>query len=132
MNVSPDVDLTWYVLKLSLQPIVENAIQHGLRSQGRGTVGLTIEKLEDKLLVTIYDDGIGMSKEKVQQLSESLEEPSSPSKNVGLKNVHERIRTVYGKEYGLSISSREHIGTSILLLFPVVDVPYKVVDGESE
>ncbi|MEK5255236.1 sensor histidine kinase [Paenibacillus sp. FSL F4-0125] len=120
-DVSPEVNLNGYILKLSLQPIVENAIQHGLRSQGRGTVGLTIEKREDKLLVTIYDDGIGMSKEKVQQLSENLEEASSPSKNVGLKNVHERIRTVYGKEYGLSISSREHIGTSILLSFPIVE-----------
>ncbi|AIQ36345.1 hypothetical protein R50345_17970 [Paenibacillus sp. FSL R5-0345] len=130
VDVSPEVNLNGYILKLSLQPIVENAIQHGLRSQGRGTVGLTIEKREDKLLVTIYDDGIGMSKEKVQQLSENLEEPSSPSKNVGLKNVHERIRTVYGKEYGLSISSREHIGTSILLSFPIVEKPFIVADGE--
>lgn len=130
VDVSPEVNLNGYILKLSLQPIVENAIQHGLRSQGRGTVGLTIEKREDKLLVTIYDDGIGMSKEKVQQLSENLEEPSSPSKNVGLKNVHERIRTVYGKEYGLSISSREHIGTSILLSFPIVEKPF--IDADSE
>ncbi|MFD5019828.1 sensor histidine kinase [Paenibacillus sp. NPDC058367] len=130
VDVSPEVDLNWYILKLSLQPIVENAIQHGLRGQGRGTVALTVEKQEDKLLVTIYDDGIGMSKEKVLLLSEILEQPSSPSKNVGLKNVHERIRTVYGKEYGLSLSSREHIGTSILLSFPIVENPYTVADGE--
>jgi len=130
VDVSPEVDLNWYILKLSLQPIVENAIQHGLRSQGRGTVALTVEKQEDKLLVTIYDDGIGMSKEKVLLLSEILEQPSSPSKNVGLKNVHERIRTVYGKEYGLSLSSRVHIGTSILLSFPIVENPYTVADGE--
>lgn len=129
VDLSPEVDLNWYILKLSLQPIVENAIQHGLRSQGRGTVGLTIEKKDEMLLVTIYDDGIGMSKEKVQQLAETLEEPSSPSKNVGLKNVHERIRTVYGAEYGLSISSREHIGTSILLLLPIVEDPYKISDS---
>ncbi|MGE7613311.1 cache domain-containing sensor histidine kinase [Paenibacillus sp. NPDC101420] len=130
VDVSPEVDLNWYILKLSLQPIVENAIQHGLRGQGRGTVALTVEKQEDKLLATIYDDGIGMSKEKVLLLSEILEQPSSPSKNVGLKNVHERIRTVYGKEYGLSLSSREHIGTSILLSFPIVENPYTVADGE--
>ncbi|WP_339241898.1 sensor histidine kinase [Paenibacillus sp. FSL F4-0243] len=130
VDVSPEVDLNWYILKLSLQPIVENAIQHGLRGQGRGTVALTVEKQEDKLLATIYDDGIGMSKEKVLLLSEILEQPSSPSKNVGLKNVHERIRTVYGKEYGLSLSSREHIGTSILLSFPIVENPYTLADGE--
>ncbi|WP_229521932.1 cache domain-containing sensor histidine kinase [Paenibacillus monticola] len=122
-DISPEVDVEWYILKLSLQPIVENAIQHGLRQQGKGTVGLTLEKQDNKLLVTIYDDGIGMSKEKVQQLTEALEDHTTPGKNVGLKNVHERMRSLYGEEYGLSISSREHIGTSILLSFPIVDNP---------
>lgn len=122
-DISPEVDVEWYILKLSLQPIVENAIQHGLRQQGKGTVGLTIEKQDNKLLVTVYDDGIGMSKEKVQQLTEALEDSTTPGKNVGLKNVHERMRSLYGEEYGLSISSREHIGTSILLSFPIVDNP---------
>ncbi|ULO09841.1 sensor histidine kinase [Paenibacillus sp. 19GGS1-52] len=122
-DISPEVDVEWYILKLSLQPIVENAIQHGLRQQGKGTVGLTIEKQDNKLLVTVYDDGIGMSKEKVQQLTEALEDSTTPGKNVGLKNVHERMRSLYGEEYGLSISSREHIGTSILLSFPIVENP---------
>ncbi len=122
-DISPEVDVEWYILKLSLQPIVENAIQHGLRQQGKGTVGLTIEKQNNKLLVTVYDDGIGMSKEKVQQLTAALEDSTTPGKNVGLKNVHERMRSLYGEEYGLSISSREHIGTSILLSFPIVDNP---------
>lgn len=122
-DISPEVDVEWYILKLSLQPIVENAIQHGLRQQGKGTVGLTIEKQDNKLLVTVYDDGIGMSKEKVQQLTAALEDSTTPGKNVGLKNVHERMRSLYGEEYGLSISSREHIGTSILLSFPIVDNP---------
>ncbi|MNE91758.1 hypothetical protein D3C80_1894070 [compost metagenome] len=73
------------------------------------------------MAVTIYDDGIGMSRETLAQLHRNLEDPAAPSKNVGLKNVHERIRSSFGDEYGLTVSSREHIGTSVTLLFPVIE-----------
>ncbi|UQZ37252.1 two-component sensor histidine kinase [Paenibacillus sp. PK3_47] len=120
-DIAPDVRMEWPVLKLSLQPIVENAVQHGLRRKGRGTVGITIERRADKLAITIYDDGIGMNKEELARITGTLEDMRAPSKNVGLKNVHERIRTSFGEEYGLSVSSREYIGTSITLLFPVIE-----------
>lgn len=120
-DIPPEIDLSWPVLKLSLQPIVENAVQHGLRQKGRGTVGITVERREDRLAVTVYDDGIGMSRETLSQIQRNLEDPGAPSKNVGLKNVHERIRTSFGEEYGLTVSSREHIGTSVTLVFPVIE-----------
>ncbi|MNB97534.1 Sensor histidine kinase YpdA [compost metagenome] len=120
-DIPPEIDLNWPVLKLSLQPIVENAVQHGLRQKGRGTVGITVERRADRLAVTVYDDGIGMSREILSQIQRNLEDPGTPSKNVGLKNVHERIRTSFGEEYGLTVSSREHIGTSVTLLFPVLE-----------
>lgn len=120
-DIPPEIDLSWPVLKLSLQPIVENAVQHGLRQKGRGTVGITVERRADGLAVTVYDDGIGMSREILSQIQRNLEDPGAPSKNVGLKNVHERIRTSFGEEYGLTVSSREHIGTSVTLLFPVLE-----------
>ncbi|WP_086074503.1 cache domain-containing sensor histidine kinase [Paenibacillus camerounensis] len=120
-DIPPEIDLNWPVLKLSLQPIVENAVQHGLRQKGRGTVGITVERRADRLAVTVYDDGIGMSRETLSQIQRNLEDPGAPSKNVGLKNVHERIRTSFGEEYGLTVSSREHIGTSVTLLFPVLE-----------
>ncbi|WP_334073914.1 cache domain-containing sensor histidine kinase [Paenibacillus sp. A14] len=118
-EIAPEVDLNWQILKLSLQPIVENAIQHGLKQKGKGTVGVTIEKRDHDLVITVYDDGIGMSGETLERLNLVLSDPEAPGKNVGLKNVHERIKSVFGEPYGIVINSREHIGTSIVLTFPL-------------
>ncbi|MBT2288422.1 histidine kinase [Paenibacillus albidus] len=118
LDISPEIDLDWPILKLSLQPMVENAVSHGLRQKGKGTVGVTIEKRDSEYAVTVYDDGDGMNPERLKEVLELLEETGLPGKSVGLKNVHERIRTVFGEVYGLSVSSREHIGTSVTLTFP--------------
>ena len=80
---------------------------------------VSIELLEDKLAVTVYDDGIGMDKAELDRLNGILEDAAAPSKNVGVKNVHERIKSVCGEGYGVSISSRKHVGTSVLMLLPV-------------
>ncbi|MBW4080315.1 sensor histidine kinase [Paenibacillus sp. S150] len=122
LDIAPDIQMDWPILKLSLQPIVENAVQHGLRRQGKGTVGITMEKKDGLLAITIYDNGVGMSREALERITQTLEDTEAPSKNVGLKNVHERVRSIFGQEYGLSVSSREHIGTSVTLLFPIMGV----------
>ncbi|MGC5772543.1 cache domain-containing sensor histidine kinase [Paenibacillus pabuli] len=118
-DIAPDVQMEWPVLKLCLQPIVENAIQHGLRQKKRGTIRVTAEKQEQNLVIIIYDNGIGMNKETLKSINESLNIPGHPGRSVGLKNVHERIRSMYGEHYGLSVSSQENIGTSVQLCFPV-------------
>lgn len=118
-DIAPDVQMDWPILKLSLQPIVENAIQHGLRQKKKGTVGITVEKRPHDLAITVYDDGMGMNKERLSRLECLLSDPVAPSKSIGLKNVHERIRSLYGEPYGLSVSSHEGIGTSVLLVFPL-------------
>ncbi|XEC93586.1 sensor histidine kinase [Paenibacillus tarimensis] len=119
VDISEEIDLELPVLKLALQPIVENAIQHGLRPKGKGTVEVMVEISEDKLAVTVYDDGVGMEKDQLDQLNAMLEDSGAPSKNIGMKNVHERIKSVCGEGFGLSVSSRKHVGTSVLMLFPV-------------
>lgn len=118
-DIAPDVQMEWPILKLCLQPIVENAIQHGLRERKKGTVGVTIEKQEQNLVIVIYDNGIGISEEKLKSINEGLYAANPHNRSVGLKNVHERIRSMYGEDYGLSVSSQENIGTSVLLSFPV-------------
>ncbi|QMV40944.1 cache domain-containing sensor histidine kinase [Cohnella cholangitidis] len=119
-DVADHVDLDWSMLKLSLQPIVENAIQHGIRPKGgKGTVWVTIETVEDMLGITVYDDGVGIDSDTLERLHAMLQDPKAPSKNVGMKNVHERIRAVCGEPYGLNVSSREHVGTSVRLLIPI-------------
>lgn len=119
LQVAPEVDLDWPVLKLSLQPLVENAIQHGLRKRGKGTVGISIERRERDYTITVFDDGIGMERERLEHIVALLEEPEAPSRSVGLKNVHERIRSVFGEDYGLTLSSREHVGTSVTIFLPL-------------
>ncbi|OXS52663.1 two-component sensor histidine kinase [Cohnella sp. CIP 111063] len=120
LNVADDVRMDFPILKLSLQPIVENAIQHGIRPKGgKGSVLVTMERAGDTLSVTVYDDGVGMSETQLQRLKDQLAETKAPSKNVGLKNVCDRIKTVCGDGYGLEISSMEHVGTSVRLSFPV-------------
>ncbi|WP_372629845.1 sensor histidine kinase [Cohnella sp.] len=126
LNVADDVRMDYPILKLSLQPVVENAIQHGIRPKGgKGSVLVTIERTGDTLSATVYDDGVGMGEVQLQLLKDQLAEPNAPAKNVGLKNVYDRIKTVCGDGYGLEISSMEHVGTSVRLSFPIVDKPLK-------
>jgi two-component system, sensor histidine kinase YesM len=127
LQVTEDVRMDYQLLKLSLQPLVENAIQHGIRPKGgKGSVLVSVERSEDKLAVTIYDDGAGIGESKLQELRELLAKPEAPSKNVGLKNVHDRIKTICGDEYGLTISSIERVGTSIRLTFPIMEKHLKL------
>lgn len=119
IDTAEDVNPNWPVPKLSLQPIVENAIQHGLRPKGRGTVGISIGRREDRLIIMIVDDGIGMEKPALERLRSMLEQERSTGKHVGMKNVHDRIRSLCGDTFGLSVESRSHIGTSVTLEIPV-------------
>lgn len=121
-----NVSLDYQMLKLSLQPIVENAIQHGIQPKGgKGSVLVSLEATEDLLSVTVYDDGIGIAPEKLQALQANLADPKAPAKNIGLKNVHDRIKTVCGEQYGLEISSIEQVGTSVKLYFPLTSKTLK-------
>jgi two-component system, sensor histidine kinase YesM len=96
------------ILKLLLQPIVENAIYHGLESKiGEGTIKLT-GKIENKwVLFTISDDGIG------------IEDLNSTKQGYGLTNVIERLQLFYGKESSLTISSKVSVGTTVEIKFPI-------------
>ncbi|NQX63587.1 cache domain-containing sensor histidine kinase [Paenibacillus qinlingensis] len=109
--------------KLSLQPIVENAIYHGIMPKsGKGTVRISIEKLPDNLLsVTVDDDGVGMSEETLELVRQKLANSSSldTGSNIGLINVHERLRVLYGQNFGVEINSSQHIGTTVRLVIPL-------------
>jgi len=120
-EIAAEVNADWRVVKLSLQPIVENAIQHGLRASKKGTVLIAAAVEENDLHVTVHDDGSGMNAETLDRIEQVLNTPSIPGRSIGLKNVHERIRSQYGEAYGLSVTSREDVGTSVLLRFPIPD-----------
>ena len=98
---------------LTIQPLVENAIRHGLRKQdGGGTVMITIRMRENNILVSVEDNGAGIPEEKLANL---LDSPGG-SVSIGLYNIHTRLLRLYGK--GLSLSSKPGQGTSVRFTIP--------------
>ncbi|WP_246294477.1 sensor histidine kinase [Paenibacillus planticolens] len=116
------------ILKMILQPIVENALYHGLKNKRRkGLIRLTgcIENEED-IVLTVEDDGIGMSPEKLEQMRDYLTNNQPPeqtgnevSGGFGLHNVQQRIKLYYGDKYGVSIDSIQNEGTKVSIRIPM-------------
>ncbi|MDO5021832.1 MAG: sensor histidine kinase [Eubacteriales bacterium] len=104
-------------IKLILQPLAENSLNHAIDEYGDEQLSIIIssEIENDCLLFTVYDNGVGIPEEKLKNLL------SDKTKNsgIGLKNVHERIQLSYGKEYGLVIESKEDYGTKIYIRIPI-------------
>lgn len=98
---------------LTIQPLIENALRHGIfKKPEGGAVQISIKNLNDFVLIKVRDDGVGMSKER---LSEVLDEGIKAS-GVGLKNINRRLKFHYGN--GLEIESREGIGTKVTIRIP--------------
>lgn len=110
------------LLKLTLQPIVENAIYHGLELLDRpGMLHIRVT-VQEGLEVCIEDNGNGMPPEKLEAIRKQLEE-GGQAQSIGLFNVHERIRLFFGPEYGVSVDSRLQEGTRVTLRFPRREQP---------
>lgn len=110
------------MLKLLLQPLVENAMLHGiLKRDGEGTIVIRVEKESGDLIrYVVEDNGIGMSPERLRWLREGLAEPPVQDakergvrRSYGLRNVHRRLMLHYGKNAGLHVDSTEGVGTRI-------------------
>lgn len=109
------------IMKLTLQPFVENAFQHGLSNQCKhGAVIVRIHKKDGKIHIEISDNGCGMCPERLALLKTSLREKTvfGGEKSIGIQNVNARLRLFYGTEYQLSIHSRIDQGTNIVLELP--------------
>jgi len=110
------------VLRLMLQPLVENAIYHGIKERrGHGILAVSTRAEDGDLLLSVRDDGVGMSEETLGLLRASLEEGGRPIGGYGIHNVHERIRLTYGKPYGLSYASVYGEGTEVTVRHPLLD-----------
>ncbi len=111
------------ILKLILQPLVENALYHGIKNKRRkGTINVRARrKGEDEILLEVEDDGIGFTPEKLARLRAELDDDSGDIKlesGFGIGNVNKRIRLYYGKPYGLSVQSEYTTGTCVTLVIP--------------
>jgi two-component system sensor histidine kinase YesM len=119
-----------FVLKLLLQPLIENAIYHGIKGRrGPGHIRVEARLEHNRLLLTVQDNGAGMSNERLAEMQHLLEAPlasleaSSPGmtgKSYGMLNVQARLRLSFGDEYGIELESQEGEGTSVTIIHPLM------------
>ena len=117
-NINEDV-YKYTIIKVCLQPIVENAIFHGLAlKDGEKILKIGAETVDKNVIVTIEDNGIGISEEKLKEIKDNMENDSINSKHIGMKNVYKRLRIVYNERADLKIESREGEYTLISIIVP--------------
>ena len=106
----------------TLQPIVENAIRHGISmKRGGGTVTVSVSSEGDKVKLTVADDGEGMTADRLEQvLGNDYRVRSEKGTGIGVSNVNQRIKRLFGSEYGLSITSKQGAGTAVTITVPFV------------
>lgn len=120
-SIEVDKDILKYnIMKLTLQPLVENAIYHGLKPRGRlGKLNIIGRSIENKIEIAVKDDGIGMREKAVSRLDKS--ESGKKQQHFGLFSVKNRITLYFGDEAGLKIISKENEGTTIIITLPKVE-----------
>jgi Putative regulator of cell autolysis len=115
--------------KLTLQPIIENAIYHGLETRvNGGEVSLHVTATEKRLILVISDNGVGMEKEQLERINEELknynysaiQQYKSVHNGIALANVNQRIKMLFGNQYGLTFSSVKDIGTEVEITIPFI------------
>lgn len=124
----PDV-LQLQFPKLTLQPIIENAIFHGLEGKAEGgTIIIDVETTPDKVLVSIRDDGVGIPEEALDKINKKLDlvsvsyinEDKKKRGSIALNNVCRRIKLLFGEEYGIHIFSIVNVGTDVHINIPMI------------
>ena len=131
LNYVIHVDESLYAIevpKLILQPLVENAIYHGVKAKrGGGTITITGVPEGENLVFTVQDDGAGMLQEKVEGLNRRMSERSvlDEKKSFGLFYIRERIQLCYGKGYGVHVESTLGEGTRVTITLPLYQKPKK-------
>lgn len=126
-SISPDL-MNYKILKLTLQPLIENSIKHGLEMKlGKGTVKIEILELDKNIKIQISDDGIGITPKKIEELNRAIaydkylsgSDPDRSGTGIGVKNVNSRIKLYFGDQYGLKF--REALaGTIVEITLPAV------------
>ena len=129
---SDDEVLELASLKLMLQPLVENAIYHGMEyMDGDGEIFVRAWQEEKELYLEVRDNGLGMTEEQVESLfTDTAHVASKRGSGIGVRNVNERIKLYFGAEYGLSIESEPDEGTAVKIHLPAV--PYEKVLEEKK
>ena len=119
----PEEYYGYEVIKLTLQPLVENALYHGIKNKrGKGHITVSAERCADVLIFKVKDNGIGMDKQRLAEVCAMLKEDGNTTKEndgFGLFNVNQRIQLHYGTEYGLKVQSTYGEETEVWVRIPV-------------
>ena len=130
MEYSIEIENSLYdmrILKLLLQPLVENALYHGIKYKREGgSIRIRGYEKDNNIILQVIDNGVGMDENKLNKIKAVIENTSLENSDIirtngdsfGLYNVAERIRLYYGNEYGLDIVSRENVGTTVTIILP--------------
>ena len=127
-DIQIDADLYEYIIpKLMLQPLVENALYHGIKNKrGMGKITIRGYKREDEIIFEVIDNGIGLNKVQLDKLNTmKVKEPlleETKRTGFGIANVRERITHYYGQDYGLIYESEEGVGTKAVITIPVKNI----------
>ena len=120
-NMVSDKLLSCEIIKMIIQPLIENAIYHGLSEcSGNGKIIIQGSKVNNNLLLTISDNGIGIPEEKLQDLNDYINDKNHNFNGIALRNINKRLKLNYGENYGLEIFSIEGNGTSMVLTLPFI------------
>lgn len=126
-NGDEKLALSSAVPKLMLQPIVENAIVHGLENRREGNMTISVTPTDTLLTITVADDGQGISDKALSELNRRIASSSPPKDGHGLAlvNVNQQIQLLSGKEYGLHVYSTEGLGTEVEIVLPRKEIGRK-------
>lgn len=118
--VSPEV-LNCQIIKMIIQPLIENAIYHGLsKCSSNGKIIIQGQRINDNLVLTISDNGIGITDDELKRLNDYINDKNNDFTGIALRNINKRLKLNYGSEYGLEIYSILGKGTSMVLNLPYI------------
>ncbi len=124
------------ILKLTLQPLVENALYHGIKNKRNGgTITVRARRAgTDRVMLEIEDDGVGFTPYRLGKIQAAMDDDtddfSFKESGFGLENVNKRIKLYYGKEYGLTVESRYQEGTRVTVTIPLLGSPEQAKEEE--
>ncbi|WP_455718348.1 sensor histidine kinase [Anaerosporobacter sp.] len=109
-----------YTIPLILQPIVENAMVHGIEmKKGTGHISIYVDEIDSTIRIQVIDDGVGFTEEKLQETKEYINSTTDMTQNhIGLRNVNQRVKLLFGEEYGIVIDSQPLVKTIIQINIP--------------
>lgn len=111
----------YYVPKLIIQPVIENAIKHGYTQIEKMIIYIRVKTVKEKLIISVYNNGKEIEKEILDEIREKLKNKKAEEfkNHIGLYNIFRRIQLMYGEKYGLRILSRKNRGTSVRVSLPL-------------